>query len=228
MQISALNGANVRIFGRRLNVWNRNCKHSNAIDSTEVQGFDRNTTMVRSRTITQDEYKQHHAEFKIIYGFHSSPFGKCLVGVTDTDKAVAFLTFVDDSNEKGLAKLKSCWPLSELVEDNDNETSQIMETIFPSGTIVNNSLTLLLMGTEFQIKVWQSLLDIPKATTVTYEQVAQNINNPKAVRAVGNAVMKNKVVYLVPCHRVKGKSGSNKYKWGPELKETILSYERQE
>ncbi|KOX75802.1 Bifunctional transcriptional activator/DNA repair enzyme Ada [Melipona quadrifasciata] len=69
-------------------------------------------------------------------------------------------------------------------------------------------------GTEFQIKVWKALMLIPCSTTVTYEEVARNINKPKAVRAVGNALMRNNIVYLVPCHRVVGKSGSNKYKWG--------------
>ncbi|XP_078040210.1 O-6-alkylguanine-DNA alkyltransferase isoform X2 [Augochlora pura] len=194
----------------------------------KVQGFDRNAAMVCFRTINQAEYEQNHAEFKIIYDFHSSPFGDYLVGVTNTDKAVAFLTFVKEGNEEGLANLRKCWPLSELVEVDDNETSQIMQTVFSSDTVANNSLRLLLMGTEFQMKVWQCLLDIPKGTSITYEQVARNINNPKAVRAVGNAVMKNKIAYLVPCHRVKGKSGSNKYKWGAEMKDAILSYEKQE
>ncbi|XP_076644305.1 O-6-alkylguanine-DNA alkyltransferase [Halictus rubicundus] len=183
--------------------------------------------MIRSRIMTQDEYKQDHANFKIIYGFHSSPFGDCLLGMTNTDKAIAFLAFVNDGSDKAFTELKNDWPLSELVEDNDNETAQVVQAIFSPRAGSNDSLTLLLMGTEFQIKVWQCLLCIPKATTITYQQVASDINNPKAVRAVGNAVMKNKVAYLVPCHRVKGKSGSNKYKWGSKLKEAIVSYEIQ-
>ncbi|XP_031831992.1 O-6-alkylguanine-DNA alkyltransferase [Nomia melanderi] len=183
--------------------------------------------MVRTRTMTQDEYKKNHASFKIIYGFHSSPFGNCLLGVTDTDKAVLYLAFVDRNDEGGLADLKNNWPLSELVEDTNNETEEIIRNIFSPCAFVDDFLTVLLMGTEFQIKVWECLLTVPKATTITYEQIALSISNPKAVRAVGNAVMKNRIAYLVPCHRVVGKSGSNKYKWGTELKETIISHECQ-
>ncbi|OAD53200.1 Methylated-DNA--protein-cysteine methyltransferase [Eufriesea mexicana] len=125
--------------------------------------------------MTRQEYKINHTKFKIIYAFHSTPFGNCLIGTTNTDKAIVHLGFV---------------------------------------------------GKKFQIKVWEALMLISDGSTVTYEQVAQNIGKPTASRAVGNAVMKNYIVYLIPCHRVVGKSGSNKYKWGTNLKESILTHER--
>ncbi|KZC13381.1 PREDICTED: regulatory protein ada [Dufourea novaeangliae] len=181
--------------------------------------------MVLLQTMTSEEYKKNHTSFKIIYGFHPSPFGNCLLAVTNTDQAVAYLAFVDGNNEEALMDLKNSWPLSELVDDTANETQKIMRKICSPCAFVDDFLTLLLMGTEFQIKVWESLLRIPKASTMTYEQVALSINKPKAVRAVGNAVMKNKIAYLIPCHRVVGKSGSNKYKWGTKRKESIMTYE---
>nr|XP_012141282.1 PREDICTED: methylated-DNA--protein-cysteine methyltransferase [Megachile rotundata] len=182
--------------------------------------------MVRYRRMTPEEYKSNCSNFKIIYAFHSTPFGKCLLGITNTDKAIVYLAFVDKSNEEGLTKLQDNWPLSELIEDTNNETDETIQKIFNHRVFVDDSILVVLKGTEFQIKVWQSLMNIPEGTTTTYEKVAESIDKPKASRAVGNAVMKNSIGYLVPCHRVKGKSGSSKYAWGPERKESILIHEK--
>ncbi|XP_071872104.1 O-6-alkylguanine-DNA alkyltransferase [Bombus fervidus] len=182
--------------------------------------------MVRSQSMTPQEYKEKHENFNIIHGFHATPFGDCLIGITNTNKAIVHLAFVDKNNEEALNELKNDWPLSKLVEDTSNETNKIIEKIFSRCVTVDDSTSVLMKGTQFQIKVWEALMLIPHGTTVTYEQVACNIDKPKAVRAVGNAVMKNNIGYLVPCHRVVGKSGSNKYKWGTKRKENILLYER--
>lgn len=179
--------------------------------------------MVLVRAMTPQEYKLNQTEFKVIYGFHSTPFGDCLLGITSTDGAVAYLAFVDKGNEEALAALKGVWPLTDLVEDTGSVTNSIVRNICAAS--LDDSLSVLLKGTEFQTKVWASLMQIPRATTITYEQVAMIIGNPKASRAVGNAVMKNNVAMLVPCHRVKGKSGSNKYKWGAGRKEMIIAHE---
>ena len=179
--------------------------------------------MVLVRTMTPQEYKLNHAEFKIIYAFHSTPFGDCLLGVTSTDGAVAYLAFVDKGNEEALAVLKSTWPLSDLAEDTSSITDSITRNICAASP--DDSLSVLLKGTEFQTKVWESLMQIQRAKTITYEEVAMLIGNPKASRAVGNAVMMNNVALLVPCHRVVGKSGSNKYKWGASRKEKIIAHE---
>ena len=179
--------------------------------------------MVLVRTMTPQDYKLNHAKFKIIYSFQSTPFGDCLLGITNTNGAVAYLAFVDKGNEEALAVLKSVWPLTDLVEDTSSITNNIMSNVCAMS--LDDSFSVLLKGTEFQTKVWESLMQIPRATTTTYEQVAMIIGNPKASRAVGNAVMKNNVALLVPCHRVRGKSGSNKYKWGASRKEMIIAHE---
>ncbi|XP_076230938.1 O-6-alkylguanine-DNA alkyltransferase [Calliopsis andreniformis] len=183
--------------------------------------------MVRVRTMTQEEYKSNYASFKIIYGFHSTQYGNCLLAITDTDKAIAHLSFADNSYEEALEELKSNWPLTEIVQDINNETNEIMSNILSPCASVDESLSVLMKGTEFQMKVWECLTRIPVATTMTYEQVALTIGKPKASRAVGNAVMKNNIALLVPCHRVVGKSGRNKYKWGAKRKEIILANECQ-
>lgn len=181
--------------------------------------------IVRTRIISEIEYKNDHDKFKIIYGFHDSPFGHCLLGLTSTDKAIAFFAFVDGDHEEVLTELKRHWPLSELVTDYD-ETYQVVQSIFFPLAGVADSWTLLLKGSEFQIKVWESVLCIPMGTSVTYKQIADDINNPKAARAIGNALNKNKIGYLIPCHRVRGQGGSNKYKWGTKTKEAIMLYEQ--
>lgn len=182
--------------------------------------------MVRYRTMTIEEYKLDSTKFKIIYAFHSTPFGKCLLGMTNTDKAILYLAFVDKSNEEALMRLQDSWSLSELIEDTNNETNEIIQKIFNHRVFKDDSILVVLKGTEFQIKVWESLMNIPEGTTTTYVQVAESIDKPKASRAVGNAVMKNSIAYLVPCHRVMGKSGSNKYTWGADRKESIMTHEK--
>ncbi|CAK9823559.1 Methylated-DNA--protein-cysteine methyltransferase [Anthophora retusa] len=181
--------------------------------------------MVRFQTMTPEKYKAKHVNFKILYAFHPTPFGDCLIGITNVDKAVVHLAFVDKSKTEAFAELKDNWPLSELIEDSTNETGEIVKKIFSEPVFTNDSISVLLKGTEFQIKVWEALTRVTEGTTITYAEVASNIGNPKAVRAVGNAVMKNNIAYLVPCHRVIGKS-SNKYKWGTKVKENILAHER--
>ncbi|XP_043514480.1 bifunctional transcriptional activator/DNA repair enzyme Ada [Frieseomelitta varia] len=182
--------------------------------------------MVRFQNMTPQEYKEKYENFKINYGIYPTPFGDCLIGITSTDKAIVHLTFAH-KNETALTELKNNWPLSKIVEDTSNETNEILEKAFSNHASVDDSILILMKGTEFQIKVWKALMLIPCGTTVTYEEVAHNINKPKAARAVGNALMRNNIVYLVPCHRVVGKSGSNKYKWGTKCKENFLMHERE-
>lgn len=180
--------------------------------------------MVRFQNMTLQEYEEKYANFKINYGIHPTSFGNCLIGITSTDKAIVHLTF---AHETALIELKNNWSLSKIVEDTSNETNEILEKAFSKYASVDDSILILMKGTEFQIKVWEALMLIPCGTTVTYEEVARNINKPKAARAVGNALMRNNIIYLVPCHRVVGKSGSNKYKWGTKCKENFLMHERE-
>lgn len=191
-----------------------------------VYSFKKFIIMVRFQTMTPQEYKTNHRNFKIIYGFYPTPFGNCLIGITSTDNAIIYLGFVDKSNKEALTELKSNWPFSELIKNIGNEINEIIEKIFFKQISTNDSILVFMKGTEFQIKVWKALMFISDGTTITYEQIAQNIGKPKAVRAVGNAIMKNYIAYLVPCHRVVGKSGSNKYKWGTKRKENLLIHER--
>ncbi|KAL6432140.1 hypothetical protein ACFW04_006687 [Cataglyphis niger] len=184
--------------------------------------------MVLFRSIMVNEYKNKYMWFQQLYGFHQTPFGKCLIAITDTtDEDVTYLGFVDEDESKALEILKQKWPMTKTLKDTENKTKIVIEKIFHPDTSHLHSVGVLMKGTEFQIKVWRSLINIPKETITTYEKIAQMIDNPKAAIAVGNAISKNYIAYVVPCHRVKGKNGSNKYAWGVERKEAILEYESQ-
>ncbi|XP_014488549.1 PREDICTED: bifunctional transcriptional activator/DNA repair enzyme Ada [Dinoponera quadriceps] len=183
--------------------------------------------MVKFRSMTSDEYKMDQSTFRLLYAFYPTPFGKCLIAITDMDKAVVYFGFVDGVEERALKILQNEWPLSQLSEDTGRETKSIIEKVFQSDEASLDSLCVLLRGTLFQVQVWKSLMTIPKGECITYEEVAKTIDNPKAIRPVGNAISKNRVAYIVPCHRVTNKKAdSDKYAWGVERKQAILRYER--
>lgn len=182
--------------------------------------------MVKFQSMTLKEYKDNCRTFQLLYGFHHTPFGKCIIAVTDTDENIAYLAFVDEKTEQeSLQVLKRTWHETAVLKDAKNKTASIVERIFHGDASQLDFVSVIMKGTEFQTKVWKSLTTIPKGTIFTYEKVAQIIDNPKAAFAVGNAISRNYIAYIVPCHRVKGKNGSNKYTWKVERKEAILKYE---
>ncbi len=180
---------------------------------------------VTHEAITPGEYKQKGAGLTIQYGFHDSPFGECLIALTE--RGICGLHFVaDDDREAALAALKAGWPEAEFVAD-DEATRPYVDPIFNLTKAEEQpSLPLYLKGTNFQIQVWQALLKIPAGTAVTYGTIAQMIGNPKASRAVGGAVGSNPIGYLIPCHRVIRQAGGlGNYRWGTSRKKAILGWE---
>ncbi|MAU01030.1 MAG: 6-O-methylguanine DNA methyltransferase [Anaerolineaceae bacterium] len=180
---------------------------------------------VTHEAITPGEFKQKGAGLTIQYGFHDSPFGECLIALTE--RGICGLQFVaDEDRESALDELKASWLQAEFVEDAE-ATRPYIDPIFNlSGAEERPSLPLYLKGTNFQIQVWQALLKIPAGTAVSYGSVAQMIGNPKASRAVGSAVSNNPVGYLIPCHRVIRQAGNlGDYRWGTSRKKAILGWE---
>ncbi|MCA9919644.1 MAG: methylated-DNA--[protein]-cysteine S-methyltransferase [Anaerolineales bacterium] len=180
---------------------------------------------VTHEAITPGEFKQKGAGLTIQYGFHSSPFGDCLIALTE--RGICGLQFVADGDRAAtLAALKASWPQAEFVAD-DGATRPFINPIFNlSEAEERPSLPLYLKGTNFQIQVWQALLKIPVGTAVSYGTVAQLIGNPKASRAVGSATGSNPIGYLIPCHRVIRQAGQlGDYRWGSSRKKAILGWE---
>jgi AraC family transcriptional regulator of adaptative response/methylated-DNA-[protein]-cysteine methyltransferase len=178
---------------------------------------------VQAEAMTPDEFRKQGERLQIRYGFHPSPFGECLVAVTD--RGICHLAFVQMSGRKeAVSNLKQHWENAEVLED-PSATRAYGERIFGSAK-TGQALTLYLPGTNFQIKVWQALLKIPAGKTVSYEVIARQIGRPSAVRAVANAVAHNPVAFLIPCHRVIRKTGAvGGYRWGSARKKAMLAWE---
>ncbi len=186
---------------------------------------------VNIEAVTPAEYKRMGAGLKITYGFHPTPFGECLLA--STDRGICGLWFTDTLGRDGtLTELEAKWPGAKLVR-NEDVTSGFVARIFahtqpdfePTSP-PEQPLNLLIRGTNFQLQVWQALLKIPAGTVCTYGQIAEMIDQPKAVRAVGTAIGKNGIAWLIPCHRVIRKNGETQnYRWGGVRKKAILIHE---
>ncbi|KAJ8929654.1 hypothetical protein NQ314_017637 [Rhamnusium bicolor] len=169
--------------------------------------------------IKPKEYKKM-VNFNITYGTADTRFGKCFMGLNEDN--VCFLSFLEGSYP-GLDDLKKTFPKAALTQD-DGLVSEKTQNMFDDCS--NDNVKLLLKGTDFETKVWEELLNLQKGSTSSYEEIAKAIGNPKAIRAVANAIAKNNISYLVPCHRVISKKGTlNKYRWGVERKLQMLQHE---
>lgn len=165
---------------------------------------------------------------EISYGFCHSPFGECLLATTS--RGICFLGFVDSvDRSSALDQLLNTWSGAAFTEQSpviEPIGKKIFEPVSLKKALQTAPLTVLLKGTPFQVEVWNALRAIPKGSTLYYQEVASSIGRPKAVRAVANAIAKNPVSYLIPCHRVIAKSGKiHQYRWGSATKELLLKWE---
>jgi AraC family transcriptional regulator of adaptative response/methylated-DNA-[protein]-cysteine methyltransferase len=175
--------------------------------------------------MTPGFYKAGGKGLTLRFGFHDCPFGRALVMITD--QGLAGLAFADDGQEKEtLVDMQSRWPGAAYIED-WLQTKPYADRIFkPENWRKDQPLRVVFIGTDFEIRVWETLLRIPLGKRSTYSDVAAHIGRPKAARAVGAAVGRNPVSFVVPCHRVLGKSGSLcGYHWGLTRKRAILGWE---
>jgi AraC family transcriptional regulator, regulatory protein of adaptative response / methylated-DNA-[protein]-cysteine methyltransferase len=180
---------------------------------------------VTCEAVTPGEVKSRGEGLSIEYGFHPSPFGRCLVAVTD--RGICGLSFVQEGPEESLVhNLRSRWPGARL-ELNPESTTPLARRIFSFDEHSEpGPLHLFVRGTNFQIQVWEALIRIPLGKAVTYEDVARHIGMPNAQRAVGTAVGHNPIPFLIPCHRVIRKMGEfGNYGEGPQRKKAILGWE---
>lgn len=168
-------------------------------------------------------YKSKGAGLKIYYGFHPSPFGIALAMVTE--HGLCGLSFSDEGGDQAALKdMTSRWPNAQYTEDSAR-TAPYVARVF--GNITDNQpIRITMIGSDFEISVWESLLKIPMGKAVAYGDIASAIGKPKAARAVGAAVGRNPISFVVPCHRALGKSGAlTGYHWGLTRKKAILGWE---
>ncbi len=208
-------------------------KSENLLDTTHQVGLSSlgrlHDLFVTTEAVTPGEYKSGGEGLEIHYGIHPSPFGKCLIATTD--RGICSLRFVDGSEGQALDDLVENWKQAKMIEDYKITVplvTRIFSELEPDPGMRGNStpLKLHLRGTNFQIKVWEALLNIPTGAVTTYEHIAGQIGKPHALRAVGTAVGHNPIAYLIPCHRVIRKSGDfGNYLYGSARKKAILARE---
>jgi AraC family transcriptional regulator, regulatory protein of adaptative response / methylated-DNA-[protein]-cysteine methyltransferase len=180
---------------------------------------------VTHEAMSPGEWKTGGEGLTIRFGFHPSPFGSALVMATE--RGLAGLAFADPGEEPAaLADMKRRWPRATYVEDSAR-TAVVAKRIFdPTQWQQSQPLRVVLIGTDWEVRVWEALMQIPMGRLVTYSDIAGRVRSPAAARAVGAAVGKNPVSFVVPCHRVVGKSGElTGYHWGITRKRAMLGWE---
>lgn len=180
---------------------------------------------VTHEAMSPGEWKARGAGLTIRWGFHPSPFGLALVMITE--RGLAGVAFADPGGEKEcFAEMAGRWPNADYVEDSAATAPYAARIFEPEKWSSDQPLRVVLIGTDFQVRVWESLLKIPLGKAVTYSDLANDIGQPTASRAVGAAVGRNPISFVVPCHRALGKSGAlTGYHWGLTRKRAMLGWE---
>ena len=175
---------------------------------------------IRWEAMSPGDYARAGDGLTVRWGWFDSPFGKALV--MGTDKGLCGLAFASETGtEAAMQDMVSRWPKADFQED-PAALKPLVEAAFAQ----KGETRLHMIGAPFQIKVWEALLQIPSGHVTTYSEIAGAIDNPKAVRAVGTAVGRNPVGWLIPCHRAMRKSGGlGGYHWGLPVKRALLAYE---
>lgn len=172
--------------------------------------------------MTPGEFKNGGENLHINYDFTPTPFGKLLIA--STPKGICYMAFADDEN-KAFGELQQQFPQAQFNLQKD-ELQQSALPIFSQNWNEQAKVKLHLKGTPFQLKVWETLLKVPKGNFTTYGKIAQAIGNPNASRAVGSAIGDNPIAFLIPCHRVIQATGNfGQYHWGRVRKSAILGWE---
>jgi AraC family transcriptional regulator of adaptative response/methylated-DNA-[protein]-cysteine methyltransferase len=197
------------------------------LDAAHVSGLSGTGRLhdlfIRWEAMSPGDYASGGAGLQVFWGWFESPFGEVLV--MGTDKGICGLSLAEGiGKEAAMDDLRARWPAADYIQDSARLQGWV-ETAFGLGE-AGETVPLYLMGAPFQIKVWEALLTLQEGQVTTYGALAEGIGNPRAVRAVGTAVGRNPIGYLIPCHRVLRKTGElGGYHWGLSMKRAILGYE---
>ncbi len=180
---------------------------------------------VTFEAMSPGEYKSQGTGLEVTYGFKDTPFGQCLLAITG--RGICHLGFLEgDRRATALDPLFKKLPNAAFTENSHRISPIVAEIFSPDRSRKTSPFNLHLRGTNFQINVWKALLRIPEGWVVSYRDIAAYIGQPKAFRAVANAVALNPVGYLIPCHRVIAKSGKiHQYHWGSARKKALIGWE---
>ena len=192
-----------------------------AADAVGLSGSGRlHDLFLRWEAMSPGDYARRGAGLTIRWGWFDSPFGRMLA--MGTERGLCGLAFAEETGDAGaMEDMRARWPDAAFVEDPAALAAWVGAAVGQSG-----EARLHLIGAPFQIKVWEALLAIPSGQVTTYSEIARAIGHPKAVRAVGTAVGRNPVSWLIPCHRALRKSGGlGGYHWGLPVKRALLAWE---
>lgn len=182
---------------------------------------------VTHEAMSPGEWKAKGRGLQIRYGFHPSPFGRALLMATD--RGLCGVAFSDDSrggDDYALRDMAGRWPEAVYQRDDEALRPYAGRIFDPERWSSEQPLRVVLIGTDFQIRVWEQLMEIPMGKVRTYSDIATSIGAPKASRAVGAAIGRNPISFVVPCHRAIGKSGElTGYHWGLTRKRAMLGWE---
>jgi AraC family transcriptional regulator of adaptative response/methylated-DNA-[protein]-cysteine methyltransferase len=178
---------------------------------------------VAHEALTPGDYRRD--DLTLAFGFHDSPFGDAIV--VAAPRGLAGLGFVDDGKRgAALADMQRRWPRAKFVADANATAPYAVRAFDPGQWRPDTPLRIVMIGTDFEVRVWETLLTVPLACATTYSDIARRIGKPKAARAVGAAVGRNPISFVVPCHRVLGRSGAlTGYHWGLARKQAIIGWE---
>lgn len=183
---------------------------------------------VDHEAMTPGDYKRRGEGLDIVYGFHPSPFGEALL--LATERGIAGLAFVDEdqgqTRTEALADMTQRWPAARFVEDAGRTAPHARRIFDPTQWSAETPVRLVLIGTDFEVRVWETLLRIPMGRAVSYSDIARHLGKPSASRAVGSAVGRNPISFVVPCHRVlRGDGNLGGYHWGLTRKKALIGWE---
>lgn len=195
-----------------------------AASETGLSGTGRlHDLFIKVEGMTPGEYKNGGATLTINYAFADSPFGKIIVA--STNKGICHMAFADEGEEKAFAFLEKMFPNANFNSSEDSIQQNAL-TLFSRDWSELDDIKLHLRGTAFQIKVWETLLQVPPGGLVSYTRLAQEAGFAGACRAVGTAVGRNPVAIIIPCHRVIKSTGEiGQYHWGSIRKNALIGWE---
>ncbi len=178
--------------------------------------------------MTPGDFKRRGEGLEIAYGFHHSPFGEALL--LATDRGLAGLAFVDEdkgqTRAEALADMTGRWPKARFVEDAARTAPHLKAVFGMQAKTREQPIRLVLIGTDFEVRVWETLMKIPMGKAVSYTDIARHLGQPTASRAVGSAVGRNPISFVVPCHRVlRGDGTLGGYHWGLTRKRALIGWE---
>jgi AraC family transcriptional regulator of adaptative response/methylated-DNA-[protein]-cysteine methyltransferase len=200
----------------------------NVIEAAGIAGLSSQSRVydlfVNIEGVSPQQFKSAGVGLEIVYGYHATPFGMCFIAITE--RGICDFHFIDEDSKRDEYRLFSeKWNFATLNHRPDL-TQTYVQKIFKPGAANTEKLNLLVQGTDFQIKVWQALVNIPFGNVQTYKQISDQIGYPNSIRSVATAAGKNPILYLIPCHRIICNSGDvGNFSYGRVRKQAMIAWE---